>query len=154
LSYFAYAVESESIEVGITTHLGDQHSFTRGDRISFFLSLDQKAFVYLFYRDADANLVQLLPNQHLTNHAYEAGVFMPLPSSEQAFQFTVQAPFGDEQLIVFASSKGDFQFPGKLLENGLILLDVGIENFSETIKNASPVYGKSELRIKTLSDTN
>ncbi len=146
----AYAQEPKPIEVAITTHLGDQQSFTQGDRISFLLSLDQKAFVYLFYRDANANLLQLLPNQYLKNHAYEAGIFMPLPSSGQAFQFTVQAPFGDEQLIVFASSNGDLQFPGSLLENGLILLDVDIGRISEDIKKGSLVYGGSELQIKTL----
>jgi len=79
-------------------------------------------------------------------------MFIPLPAPGQAFQFTVQAPFGDEQLFVFASSYGDMQFSGNLLDNGLILVDTGIEQIAAEIRQASQAYGQSELRIKTLPD--
>ena len=150
LSKPAYAVEPESIEVGITTHLGDQQIFTQGNRMSFFLSLDQKAWVYLFYHDAQLNLPQLLPNQHLKNHAYEAGMFIALPADGQAFQFPVQAPYGNEQLFAFASNRSDLRFSGRSLDNGLILLDTGIENITAKIREASQAYGQSVLQIKIL----
>ncbi len=55
----ALAGQPVPIEVGLTTHLGDRQSFVDGDRISFLLSLERDAYVYLFYRDADKNLLQL-----------------------------------------------------------------------------------------------
>ena len=48
----AHAAEPKNIDVKITTHLGDRQEFVEGDRISFLLSLERDAHVYLFYRDA------------------------------------------------------------------------------------------------------
>ncbi|MDH3389796.1 MAG: DUF4384 domain-containing protein, partial [Gammaproteobacteria bacterium] len=61
----ALAGEPRQVDVRLTTHLGDQQSFVDGDRISFLLSLESDAYVYLFYRDAEANLLQLLPNERM-----------------------------------------------------------------------------------------
>ena len=55
------AGEPETITVEITTHLGDQQAFVEGDVISFLLSLDRDAYVYLFYEDASASNLSDFP---------------------------------------------------------------------------------------------
>jgi len=142
---------AQPVDVNITTHLGDQQSFVDGDRISFLLSLDNDAYVYLFYRDAAANLLQLLPNERMPNHFFNAGLFMPVPSAQQAFQFTVQPPYGDEFIYAIASSNDALVFPGKPLANGLILLERDLEKIIDVIRTKSKrLFGRGELRLTTL----
>lgn len=146
------AGEPRSIEVGITTHLGDRQSFVDGDRISFLLSLESDAYVYLFYRTAEAQLVQLLPNERMSDHFFGAGLFMPVPSAQQAFQFTVQPPYGEEAIYAVASDNGKLSFPGNKLANGLILLDGVIEAIVGRIKaNSTRLFGRGDLRLTTKS---
>jgi len=145
------ASEPRQVDVRITTHLGDQQSFVDGDRISFLLSLESDAYVYLFYRDAGANLLQLLPNERMVDHFFSAGLFMPVPSAQQKFQFTVQLPYGDEFIYAIASDNDALVFPGKPLANGLILLTAEIETVIASIKaKSSGLFGRAELRLTTL----
>ena len=145
------AGEPRQVDVRITTHLGDQQSFVDGDRISFLLSLDSDAYVYLFYRDAAANLLQLVPNERMVDHFFSAGLFMPVPSAQQKFQFTVQPPYGDEFIYAIASDNDALVFPGKPLANGLILLTAEIETIITSIEaKSSRLFGRAELRLTTL----
>ena len=141
----------EIVDVNLTTHLGDQQSFVAGDRISFLLSLDRDAYVYLFYLDADSNLLQLLPNQKLTRHFFSAGLFIPVPDRQQPFRFTVQPPYGEEIMVAFASDNGSLRFSGEPLANGLILLRDSLGQIGERIRAASESYfGTGELILTTL----
>ena len=108
------AAAPQSVDIGITTHLGDRQQFVDGDRISFLLSLDRGAHVYLFYRDADANLLQLLPNARMPGHFYAAGLFMPVPGRQQPFRFVVHPPYGEEILVAFASDSPGLDFGGEV----------------------------------------
>lgn len=145
------AGEVETVDVSITTHLGDQQNFVAGDQISFLLSLNRNAYVYLFYLDADSNLLQLLPNQLIEAHFFGAGLFIPIPDQKQPVHFTVQAPFGEEIMVAFASDNGALSFPGESLSSGLILLQQDLGLVGEQIRLASEeLYGSGELIITTL----
>lgn len=146
----AGAVEPQSVDIGITTHLGDRQQFVDGDRISFLLSLDRAAHVYLFYRDADANLLQLLPNARMPGHFFAAGLFMPVPGRQQPFQFVVHPPYGEEILVAFASDNASLDFGGEVLENGLLRLDRSLEQVGRTIRAQSQrLFGRGELVLTT-----
>lgn len=144
------AEEPQPVDIRITTHLGDHQSYSAGDSISFLLSLDRDAFVYLFYRDAAGNRLQLLPNERLPRHFFNAGVFIPVPSAEQRLQFAVGPPFGDETVYAIASDNGELGFRGKVLDSGLILLDAGIDSLGAEIRRASRrLFGRAELSLTT-----
>lgn len=138
------------VEISITTHLGDRQQFSEGDNISFLMSLDRDAYVYLFYRDAAGNRLQLLPNERMPQHYFNAGVFMPVPSAQQRFQFAVSPPFGDERVYAIASDNGELGFRGDVLANGLILLDSEIDPLVARIEQASRrLFGRAELILTT-----
>lgn len=145
------ASQPQPVDVNITTHLGDQQSFVDGDRISFLLSLDNDAYIYLFYRDAESNLLQLLPNERMPDHFFNAGLFMPVPSAQQPYQFTVKPPYGDESIYAIASNNDALVFPGKPLANGLILLAGDLQQVIDDIRKKSKLlFGRAELRLTTL----
>lgn len=147
----ALAAEPEDVDIKITTHLGDRQEFVAGDRISFLLSLQRDAHVYLIYRDAAANLLQLLPNERMPDHFYGAGLFMPVPDRQQPFQFTVQPPYGEEFMYAFASDNGSLSFSGKPLANGLILLQGELDQIERRIRAESKrFFGRGELSLTTL----
>ena len=147
------AGEPRQIDVRITSHLGDQQKFVAGDHLSFLLSLERDSYVYLFYRDAAGNLLQLLPNARMQDHFFNKGLFMPVPSAQQSFQFTVQPPYGDEIMYAVASDNGFMNFPGEILANGLILLSGDFGSVVAAIKaNSSQLFGHGQFQLTTLPD--
>ena len=146
----ATANQPTPVEIGITTHLGDRQQFAAGDVLSFLLSLDRDAYVYVFYRDADANLLQLLPNRRFPGHFFEAGFFMPVPDDSLPFQFEVAPPYGEESIFAYASDNGELSFAGTPLDNGLILLRDHMDAIADRIESGSTkLFGRAELTIST-----
>jgi hypothetical protein len=140
------------INIEITTHLGDQQVFATGDVISFFISLDKAAYLYAFYQDASGQLFQILPGPALADHYFQAGFYIPFPPQNTAFQFQVQAPYGEEQLWVFASDNGKLVFNENNSSRGIQPLRQTPSQLSDTIKNSSlQLFGHTQLIIHTRS---
>ena len=138
------------VNIDITTHLGDQQVFHEHDVISFFISLDQGAYLYMFYQDATGKLFQLMPGKAQLKHFFTAGYYIPFPAPDSTFKFVVHAPFGEEQLWVFASDQGQLEFKGHEAAQGIKKVELDYVKLVEYIKSASPkLYGKSRLTIQT-----
>ncbi|HEX5636864.1 MAG TPA: DUF4384 domain-containing protein [Gammaproteobacteria bacterium] len=138
------------VNIDITTHLGDQQVFLEHDVISFYFSLDQDAFLYVFYRDATGNVFQLMPGTAQTKHYFMAGYYIPFPAQSSSFKFVVESPFGEEQLWVFASEQGQLVFNGKDTAQGIKQLEQDYAELAESIKSVSTkLFGKARLSIQT-----
>ncbi len=146
------AGQLDPVAVEITTHLGDQQTFVEGDVISFLLSLDRDAYIFLFYQDASANIFQIFPNQRSHKHFYQKGYFIPIPPAQNDFRFKIQAPFGSEKLFVFASDNADVKLNTRLLDNGLSLVGDTIKKIEASFRQQSGLrFGWSSLIIKSRS---
>lgn len=140
----------ESVKIEITTHLGNQQHFAEQDVISFLISLDRAAFVYVFYQDASGHVYQLMPGKAQSRHYFEPGFYIPFPPENSAFQFVVQAPFGEEQLWVVASDQGQLQFKGRDTGQGVKQLSQKPLELLVSIKTASTaLFGEARLIIYT-----
>lgn len=140
----------QSLQLEITTHLGDGQNFRFGDPIRFLISLDRDAYVTLFYQDASDMIVQLLPNTHQAAHYFKAGLFIPFPNQNTKFDFTVQPPFGEDRVWAFASDMPIPAFTGQMLENGLISISNTIDEIRSVIQNNSVVlYDEAKLTMIT-----
>lgn len=138
----------QAVNIEITTHLGDQQSFVEQDVISFFISLDRAAFVYAFYEDASGHVFQLIPSAAQSDHYFKAGFYIPFPAENSTFKFVVQAPYGKEQLWVYASDQGQLKFFGKDSSQGIKQLDQGRKQLTDYISSASKqLFGKTDLII-------
>ena len=138
------------VNIEITTHLGDQQSFVEQDVISFFISLDRAAFVYAFYEDASGHVFQLIPSEAQPDHYFNAGFYIPFPEENSTFRFVVQAPFGEEQLWVYASDKAQLKFLAKDSIQGIKQLDQGQKQLTDYISAASrKLFGMAGLIIHT-----
>ena len=140
----------QSVNLEITSHLGDQQSFAEQDVISFFISLDQAAFVYAFYQDASGQVYQLIPGRAQPEHYFQPGFYIPFPPQNSSFQFVVQAPFGEEQIWIFASDQGQLVFAGQQSSQGIIRLTVGRSTLVDSIKAASSrLFDEASLTFHT-----
>ncbi|VAW59321.1 hypothetical protein MNBD_GAMMA11-3435 [hydrothermal vent metagenome] len=128
---------TQTIHIEITSHLGDQQVFQQNDIISFLLSLDKAAYVYVIYQDASRQLTQIVPNKLQPVNFYRAGVFIAVPAENSAFQFIIQPPFGKETLWVFATDNASLVFPGKNRPNGLKLLKADINSIRTQVQQHS-----------------
>lgn len=96
------ASSNHSINISITTHLGENQTFLEGDVVSFLLSLDRDAYILIVYQDAAGNLVPLFP---VDGQGWVlAGEFLPFPSEDMGLRFVVKGPFGQEKVWAFAAS--------------------------------------------------
>ena len=145
----------QTVNIEITTHLGDQQVFVENDLISFFITLDHSAYIYAFYQDAANNIFQILPGKAQTEHYFTAGFYIPFPPKNSAFQFQVQAPFGKEKLWVFASDQKLIVFSEKDADKELTQLNTSLTKIEQRIKTASDMlFGRGQLIIQTHMGSN
>lgn len=144
---------ADRLGVDITTHLGDQQVYLAGDELSFFVSLDQAAYLLIIYQDAEDNLIQLLPNQLLDNAQFPQGLFQAIPSAQAPFVFQIQPPFGQERIKVFAAEQTFPKLPGTRLANGMKQLQGTLREQEDYLRRyfdqAGVTLGESETRIST-----
>jgi len=138
------------INIEITTHLGNQQTFVEGDDLSFLFNLDRDAYLLAIYQDAEGNLIQLLPNRESSSLPQKAGMFIPLPKQNAKFRFKIQAPFGKEELWIFASDQLPPELPGDNLSNGLKVLSEDINSVRIKLRERhQTAYGDARLTIHT-----
>lgn len=147
------ASKLKKINLDITTYLGDQQIYNDGDKLSFMLSLDEDAYVYLYYQDSENHLLQLLPNAQQKQNFFSSGLYIPVPDPEDVFSFKVQAPFGTDQVWAFAIDR-EVRLPeGQRLENGLILMSQSIDQLRAELKaQAESIFDQSSKQILTQPD--
>jgi len=144
------AANKQTVKIEITSHLGDQQVFVENDLISFFISLDHSAYIYAFYQDAKKNIFQILPSKAQPSHFFNAGYYMPFPAEDSVFKFQVQAPFGRENLFIFASDQHQIKFSEKVAANELMRLSINRSEIEQHIKSVSNgLYGYAQIIIQT-----
>lgn len=148
---WAHAAElPQTVDIELTTHLGDRQTFSEGDTLSFLLSLNQESFVYVYYQDAKGDVFQIVPNRDNENNFFAKGYFKKIPSDRDNFRFKVAAPFGQEAIYAFASDAENIKLSGVLLSNGLFRSSESIQAIETIIyQRSTSLFGKTELQLKT-----
>lgn len=82
----------------------DQTRYRSAERVKIFLKGNRPFFGRILYRDARGQLLQLLPNPYRTENYFQGGVVYEIPSGNDRFTLDVSPPFGEEQILVYASS--------------------------------------------------
>jgi len=140
----------QPVNIEITTHLGDQQVFVENDAISFFINIDKPAFVYVFYQDASGIVFQLMPGKAQLNHFLNPGFYIPFPAKKSSFQFVVSAPFGKEQLWIFASDQAELKLKTESNNQGLIRVNQTYSELESYINEISKlIFSKNKLSIYT-----
>jgi hypothetical protein len=84
----------------------DKPVYTEGDALQAYVTSSEDGYLYLFYRDADAKVSVLFPNQYQKNNFIRRGERIAVPQRQgDTFKITIGAPFGHELLKVVVSKK-------------------------------------------------
>ncbi len=146
-------VIASTIEIDITTHLGDKQTYEEGDTIEFLMNLSESAFVLILYIDAAGNIIQILPNHYSTTSYVKAGLYINIPERSAPVQFTVSAPFGREVVWAYAARAPFPDLPGEDLSNGLKQLQPSLSKINSYLNThfaeKKQAFNSTSLIIKT-----
>lgn len=81
----------------------DKVSYHAGEKIRIYLKGNKPFFARVIYRDAAKNNLQLLPNPYRQDNYFQGGVTYAIPSGTDKFELEVNPPFGEENIIIYAS---------------------------------------------------
>jgi hypothetical protein len=82
----------------------DKKQYTQGERMKVFIKANKPFYANVVYKQADNSLLQLLPNPYRAQNYFNGGVVYEIPSGEDRFDLKVAAPFGAENVTVYAST--------------------------------------------------
>lgn len=78
--------------------------YKNGDKIKIYIRGNKPFYARILHKGANGELLQLLPNPRRGGHYFNGGVIYEIPSGEDQFEMEVTPPFGQESIIVYAST--------------------------------------------------
>lgn len=82
----------------------EKTEYRSGERIKVYMKGNKPFYARLIYRQADGSLIQILPNPYRKENYFQGGVVYVIPSGPDRFDLEVTPPFGEESIIVYAST--------------------------------------------------
>ena len=107
----------------------DKSEYREGEKVTINLKGNKPFYARVVYKDAGGNIVQLLPNPYRSDNFFMGNTTLQIPSDGDRFELEVGAPFGQEEIVVYASTAelGDIDVKpaGGVYEVQLAFADVG-----------------------------
>ncbi len=82
----------------------DKKAYRTGEKIKVFVKGNKPFYARVLYKDAGGVTLQLLPNPYRTDNYFNGGVIYEIPAGNDRFELEVNPPFGEESIVVYASS--------------------------------------------------
>ena len=83
---------------------GDKKTYKESEHVKIYIKGNKPFHARVVCRMSDGQVLQLLPNPYRQDNYFNGGVVYELPSAEDKFQMEVTPPFGQENIIVYAST--------------------------------------------------
>lgn len=82
----------------------DKKEYKSGDKIKIYLRGNKPFYARVVYRDMRGESLQLLPNPYRKENYFNGGVIYEIPAGDDRFELVVSPPYGEEQIILYAST--------------------------------------------------
>ena len=82
----------------------EKNEYKGKEKIKIFLKGNKPFFARVLYTNVQGESLQLLPNPYRMDNYFDGGVIYEIPSGKDRFDLEVTPPFGEESIIVYASS--------------------------------------------------
>jgi hypothetical protein len=82
----------------------NKEQYRDGEKIKVYLKGNRPFYGKVVYRDASGALAQILPNPFRKDVYFNGGTVYELPAGDDQYDLEVSAPFGVEQLTLYAST--------------------------------------------------
>lgn len=82
----------------------DKSTYRAGEKMRLFLKGNRPFYAKIIYKNAEGQLLQLLPNPYRQQNYFQGGAVYELPSGEDRYELDITEPFGAETVTVYASN--------------------------------------------------
>jgi hypothetical protein len=82
----------------------DQQEYKQGQKVKIYIKGNKPFHARVLYRDSQGQMVQLLPNPYRRDGYFNGGTVYEIPSGNDRFDLEVSPPYGEEDIIVYAST--------------------------------------------------
>ena len=82
----------------------DKKEYKKGDKFKIYIRGNKPFYARILHKGVNGELLQLLPNPHRPDHYFNGRVIYEIPSGQDRFEMEVTPPFGQEDIIVYAST--------------------------------------------------
>ncbi len=108
----------------------DKKEYQKAEKIKVYLKGNKPYYARVLFKDAKGQLLQLLPNPYRKDHYFNGGAIYEIPSGDDKFDLDVAPPFGEENIIVYASSSplGDISLQS---EGGIFRVTTDVNTAAE-----------------------
>jgi hypothetical protein len=139
----------------------DKKEYKESEKIKIYLQGNKPFYARLMYKSALGEMVQILPNPYRSEKYFNGGVIYEIPSGSDRFDLEVSPPFGEESIILYASS-GPLGEISTVAQGGVFQLktrpeDVGMKTrgikIGEREEGSSPAPKAAEFFEHALSVT-
>jgi hypothetical protein len=83
---------------------GDKKTYKESEHVNIYMKGNKPFYARVVCKMSDGQVLQLLPNPYRQNNYFNGGVVYEFPSAEDQFVMEVTPPFGQESIIVYAST--------------------------------------------------
>lgn len=139
----------------------DKKEYGQSEKIRIFIKGNKPFYARILYRDSRGTMLQLLPNPYRSDNYFQGAVIYEIPSGGDRFELEVNPPFGEENIIVYASSSplGDLGLKneGPVYKVTTRARDVGqktrgikILQTSEVKEKTASEFYEESLAVKTM----
>jgi len=136
-------------------------NYQSGELVKLYLKGNKPFYARILYKQTDGTLLQLLPNPHRGENYFNGGVIYELPAGTDQYSLEVAAPFGSENIIIYAStaetgsgtienSDAVYTVKDNLEQSGIKTRGIKIKTGKDTgIKSSPAEFYETGLEIKT-----
>ena len=83
----------------------EENIYKKGEKIKIYLKGNKPFYARVIYKQLDNSQIQILPNPYKKDNYFNGGTVYILPSGIDEYELEVAAPFGKEQILIFASTE-------------------------------------------------
>jgi hypothetical protein len=127
----------------------DKREYKETEKIKIYVRGNKPYYARVVYKMINGELRQLLPNRFRKSNYFNGGAIYEVPSPEDRFELEVEPPFGQERIIVYASTAplGEIDLASA---GGVYKINTESEKIALKSREVS-LSGKAELRSRGVS---
>jgi hypothetical protein len=136
----------------------EKKEYKNGEKMKIFVKGNKPFFAKVLYKDAGGGMVQILPNPFRQENYFQGGVIYAIPSGKDRFELNVEPPFGEENIVVYASTAelGEINleeaggvYRVRTAEAEISIRTRGVKITGEVGKSASNEFYEENIRVRS-----
>ncbi len=140
----------------------DKKSYKAGEKVKVYIKGNKPFYARVLYKDASGETIQILPNPHRSDNYFNGGSMYEIPAGNDKFDLEVSPPFGEENVIVYASTTplgeigvetrgGVYQVKTKAKDVGLKTRGIKLmeKTDSKTLSTAASEFFENKVVVTT-----